>query len=145
MTPRLVGHREFDGRSHPSFRDIHEAWPEFLLHDRTVNVNWDRRYAEFADFQFYLVEDDTVLAEGNTIPVAWDGSLDHAGIDWAFVEGSRAGRPTTLCAVQVMIRREAHGRGLSAGMLERMTQLAAQHGLDCLIAPVRPTLKHRIR
>lgn len=143
VTPRVVGHEEFDGRGHPSFGDIHAVWAEFLLHDRTVNENWERLYAEFAGFQFYLVENDIVLAEGNTIPVVWDGSTEHAGIDWAFAEGSRAGPPTTLCAIQVMIRKEAHGRGLSTMMLERMTQLAATHGLDCLIAPVRPTLKHR--
>jgi GNAT superfamily N-acetyltransferase len=131
-------------REHPSFRTLHEVWPEFALHDRVVNVHWDRLYSERGDFQFFLydAEEDEVLAEGNTIPVRWVAP-DPRGVDWVLESGFEEREPTTLSAVQVMIGARHHGRGLSVLMLGRMAQLAREHGLDCLVAPVRPTLKHR--
>ena len=51
--------------------------------------------------------------------------------------------PTVLCALQILIAPECRGQGLSRRMIERMAQIGRDHGLDTLIAPVRPTLKHR--
>jgi GNAT superfamily N-acetyltransferase len=131
-------------RDNPAFQWLHRAWPEFMHHDATVNRNWMRLYSEVPEFQFFLYapEDDVVLAEGNAIPLGWDGTLHSGGIDWAFEHGLGS-EPTTLCAVQIMIDRREHGRGLSRLMLDKMRTIAAAHGLDGLIAPVRPTLKHR--
>ena len=42
-----------------------------------------------------------------------------------------------------MIDPRHRGRALSSVMLKHMCSLALEHGLDCLIAPVRPTLKQR--
>ena len=53
--------------------------------------------------------------------------------------------PTVLCALGITIAPECRGRGLSRRMIERMAEIGRDHGLDTLIAPVRPTLKHRIR
>src|SRR4029077_5354074 len=53
------------------------------------------------------------------------------------------GEPTTLCAIVAGVAPQYRGTGLSSAILRRMTQLAAAHGLDCLIAPVRPTWKER--
>jgi hypothetical protein len=50
--------------------------------------------------------------------------------------------PDRLCAIAILIDPEAHGRGLSRLMLEHMRGLAAVRGWE-LVAPVRPTLKHR--
>jgi GNAT superfamily N-acetyltransferase len=135
-----------DLRDHPTRNDLFDVWPEFLLHDPIVNEHmWSLR-TDYGEFQTiaYDTEADVVIGEGDTIPVRWSGEPEPAGIDWAmrqrFEEG---GEPTTLCAVQVMLSPQARGRGLSSVLLERMTELARQHGLDALIAPVRPTLKHR--
>ena len=41
-----------------------------------------------------------------------------------------------------MIDPEYRGRGLSRRMIERMGEIGRSHGLETLIAPVRPSLKH---
>jgi hypothetical protein len=51
--------------------------------------------------------------------------------------------PTTLCAVVATIVPQYRGHGIAAVVVGRMTKLAAAHGLDGLIAPVRPTWKER--
>jgi GNAT superfamily N-acetyltransferase len=134
-----------DLRDHPTRPDLFGVWPEFLLHDPVMNEHMWRLRTEVAELQtiVYDAEADRVVAEGNTVPVRWSGEPEPGGVDWAmrqhFEEG---GEPTTLCAVQVMVSPSARGRGLSRVVLERMTALAREHGLDALIAPVRPTLKH---
>lgn len=145
MSVRIVAATERPLREHPSFEGIHAVWPEFGLHDPIVNRHWDDLYVRAPEFQFYLFDEDgdRVLAEGNAVPVVWDGTVQPAGVDWAIPQVRLEGPATTLCALQIMIRREAHGRGYSRLMLEAMIALARDHGLDGLVAPVRPTLKHR--
>jgi GNAT superfamily N-acetyltransferase len=52
-------------------------------------------------------------------------------------------RRNVLCALQIVIDPEYRGRGLSRRMIDRMREIGGEHGLDTLIAPVRPSLKHR--
>jgi GNAT superfamily N-acetyltransferase len=130
---------------HPSRNDLFGVWAEFLLHDPVVNEHIGKIWEQLPEFQTvaYDPDEDVVLGEGDTVPVRWSGEPEPGGVDWAlrqrFEEG---GEPTTLCAVQVMIRQEAQGRGLSRLLLSGMTARARTHGLNALIAPVRPTLKH---
>lgn len=134
-----------DLRETPAARNLHTVWPEFLLHDPVMNEHMGRLWAEYAEFQTiaYDAEADEVVAQADTVPVRWSGEPEPGGVNWAmqqrFEEG---GEPTTLSAVQVMISPQARGRGLSSLLLQRMAALARGHGLDALIAPVRPTLKH---
>ena len=78
-----------------------------------------------------------------TLPVRWDGMPEQRGLDWAMSNGV-AGEPTTLCAVVAgdppVVSRH---RASQSELLQRMSGLATAHGLDCLIAPVRPTWKER--
>jgi hypothetical protein len=143
VSVRVVFAAEEQLSRHPSFEGIHDVWPQFMLHDAVVNEHWDDLYASRPAFQFYLYDEaaDCVLAEANTVPVVWDGRPKRRGVDWAIAQVRSAARPTTLCALQAMVRCEAQGRGYSRLIVDRMTQLAREHGLDGLIAPVRPTLK----
>jgi GNAT superfamily N-acetyltransferase len=54
-----------------------------------------------------------------------------------------AGEPSTLCAIVAGVLPDYRGTGVASAVLRRMSQLAAAHGLDELIAPVRPTWKER--
>jgi GNAT superfamily N-acetyltransferase len=47
------------------------------------------------------------------------------------------------CAIVIGIVPPYRGHGVSAVVLNRMASVAAAHGLDSLIAPVRPTWKER--
>ena len=53
-----------------------EVWPEYNLHGDVLNQYWDRLYTTFPEWQFVLFDAAAgqVLAEGHTIPVAWDGT-----------------------------------------------------------------------
>lgn len=145
MTLRLVTAAEQQLSRHQSFTGIHDAWPEFLLHDGVVNEHWDELYARRPEFQLYLFDEaaDRVLAEANTVPVVWGGAAEPGGVDWAIRQVRSDSQATTLCALQVMVRRDAQGQGHSRLLLEAMARLADEHGLDALIAPVRPTFKER--
>jgi GNAT superfamily N-acetyltransferase len=132
---------------------VGSAWPAFMLHDPTVNELWGLLYDEAPDCQLYLLDRDTgeVLAHGNSIPVAWDGSLEDLpddGIDGVLRRVASARDDVgqgadVLCAMQAVVKPSARARGLSRRIVEAMREVARGRGLGALIAPVRPTEKSR--
>jgi GNAT superfamily N-acetyltransferase len=125
-------------RGSDDFQQLRRAWPEIVFHDAISNEYWGRLYDERPEFQFALVDDGRVLAEGNSIPVS---GLPPGWRD-AFPNGFGDGEPDRLCAIAILIDPDHQGAGLSRLMLEHMRGLAAERAWD-LVAPVRPTLKHR--
>jgi GNAT superfamily N-acetyltransferase len=126
------------------------AWPEFLRHDPVCNRYWGSLYDTFARFQVVLCDPaDTVIAAGHTIPLVWDGTTDDlpSGVDGVLERGvhdvERGRAATTLSALAAMVAPSHQRQGLSALILQAMRSTAAAHGLTALIAPVRPTAKHR--
>jgi GNAT superfamily N-acetyltransferase len=128
-----------------------EVWPEYNQHGNVVSTHWGRLFEEFPDYQFvlYAEEEQEVIAEGHTAPCWWDGTLDGLGdgIDdmmvALFEPHAGAQRPTALCALAAEIRPRFQGRGLASRILDAMSGLARENRLAHLIAPVRPSLKHR--
>lgn len=125
-------------RRSAGFEQIRRAWPEIVFHDAISNENWGRLYEERPDFQFALVEDGRVLAEGNSLPVA------GMPVSWreALRTGFDADEPDRLCAIAIVVDPDHQSGGLSRRMLEHMRGLAHARGWE-LVAPVRPSLKHR--
>ena len=125
------------------------VWPEFLYHDPLLERLFNRVISEDAEFQFYVWDDELekVVGGGNAVPATWDGqveSLPDGGVD-AVVEArfaDDAPPPNVLCALQILIAPEYRGQALSSCMIRRMGEIGRAHGLDTLIAPVRPNLKH---
>jgi GNAT superfamily N-acetyltransferase len=128
-----------------------EVWPEYNLHSEDPNRYWDRLFDEFPEFQFVLYDEDEqkVIAEGHTIPCAWDGTREGLGdginaILAAAFQAREAGRaPAALCALAAEVRPRFQGGGLANRMLEVMADLTRDAGLNYLIAPVRPSVKDR--
>ena len=128
-----------------------EVWPEYNLHGDVLGPRWNELYEIFPEWQFMLYDpgEGQVLAEGHTIPVAWDGGDASLGpgIDASFEAGfrlrARGGSASALCALAAEIRPGHQGRGLSSAVLLAMAGLASGAGLRHLIAPVRPNLKER--
>jgi GNAT superfamily N-acetyltransferase len=124
--------------------------PAFMNQGAVVKRLFGRVVAEYAESLFYAWDDEReeVIGVGHAIPAAWDGntsSLPDGGFD-AVIEARFAPEPptpTVLCALGIQIAPEGRGQGLSRRMIERMAEIGRDHGLDTLIAPVRPTLKHR--
>ena len=137
MSLRILTHAERDLRG--SMADL---WPPFLAHDPVVSTFWPRLYEVYADFQLWVVDGKRTAAYACTLPVHWDGIPEERGLDWAMSNGV-AGEPTTLCAVAAGVAPEYRGQGLAAALLRRMAGLGTAHGLDAMIATVRPTWKER--
>jgi GNAT superfamily N-acetyltransferase len=131
-------------------RGLGTVWPPFMHHDPVASRSFPRVRGELSHLQFLAWDEerDEVAAEANTVPAAWDAdvaSLPDDGVDGvlesAFAE--RTPVPNVLCALQIVIAPEYQGRGLSIRLIGEMAELARHQGFDRLIAPVRPTLKHR--
>jgi hypothetical protein len=128
-----------------------EVWPEYNQHGQTLNHYWGQLFDVFPDWQFVLYDagDDLVLAEGNTIPIAWDGTDDGLGpgIDATITAGfgwqAAGGQPTALSALAAKIPPRHQGRHLSGALLQAMSGLARDAAIAHLVAPVRPNLKER--
>ena len=100
---------------------------------------------ELPDFQFVLLDGDEVLAEGHSVPMSWDGTVDGlpAGIDGALKRALTGDEPSTLCAMAIEILPAHQSRRLSGPMLEQMKAIAAREGFGSLLAPLRPSWKER--
>jgi hypothetical protein len=125
-------------------------WPEFLDHDATVNEYWPSLYELVPEYQFAVLEGDQLVAIGNALPIVWDGdphTLPPEGIDAVLASGIGAARrgmaATAASALMIVVRPDRLGRGLSAGCVRAMAGVVAAQGLADLVAPVRPTHKHR--
>lgn len=127
-------------------------WPEFLDHDEVVNALWGYLYELASDYQFGLLDEqsDSLVAIGNCVPIRWDGdpqTLPDGGIDAVLEEGIdclRTGATTTAAsALMVVVSPERLGRGISGQAIRAMAEIVGDHGLTSLVAPVRPTEKHR--
>jgi hypothetical protein len=113
-----------------------EVWPEYNLHGDVLNQYWDQLYATFPEWQFVLFDfaAGQVLAEGHTIPLAWDGTDAGLGpgIDASLAGGfalrAAGGAPSALCALAAEIPPDRQGRGLSPIMLRAMAGLAPTLG-----------------
>lgn len=128
---------------------IGAEWPEFMLHDPVADYLSDC-YDRLPACQFVVTAPDAAepVAIANSIPLAYAGAVDDLpdnGWDWALTKGMEdhaAGRtPTILCALQIVVFSEHRGKGISRRGVEGMRKIAAELGLNGLIAPVRPTMK----
>ena len=130
----------------PAWKRTKDALPEYNNHGDVLGEYWPRLTEERPDFQFHLIgDDDEILARARCIPLRWDGTLEDlpAGIDGAIARGFDEGGANVLCALVIVVPRDIQGRGLSAGAVRAMGEIARRHGLESLIAPVRPSWKER--
>jgi hypothetical protein len=127
-------------------------WPAFLDHDTVVNALWRFLYELAPDYQFALLDEQTgsLAAMGNCIPIRWDRdpqTLPDGGIDAVLQDGVTCLRegatPTAASALMIVVSPEQLGHGISRNALRAMTDVVSRHGLADLVAPVRPTEKHR--
>ncbi len=127
-----------------------QVWPTFMRQSPVSDRAWDRLFTVFAPFQVALCDDaDTVIAAGNSVPLAWDGRLDTLPEGWDAatlqgIEDYEAGRtPTALNAYAIVVVPAHQGAGHSSTILGGLRAAAERHGLHSIIACARPTLKAR--
>ena len=142
---RLV--RYADERDLLARRDLSEqTFPQFMHHNEPGRRWWGSLYDRFPAFQLALLDGDEIAAEGHSLPVPWNGSVQGLprGWDHAFELGMTADEaPTALSALVISVRPARQGQGLAARMIQAFGDAARDEGLGDLIAPVRPTWKER--
>lgn len=143
--------------AHADYRNLlrgltKEVWPEFMLHDAIANEYWHELLNRFADYQvaLYDAENNRVAGMGSSFALRWDEKLENLpedGWDWAFQEAVRNHKegitPNFHCAIQIVLRHEYQGHGLSRPMVEAVRSVTKSKGLPALIIPLRPSEKYR--
>lgn len=141
-------HPELHGEARLAFRN---QWPEFVYHDEL-----ERRYpyarrveTHFRDLHIFLLEDGRVVAGGWGVSLAWDGTPDdlpegyRSALAQSFADHEQGRAVNTLSFMAAAVAEAHHGRGLAVRVLESLMERGAAAGLTHVIAPIRPTWKHR--
>lgn len=126
------------------------AWSAlgFLNFTRAHFTFYQQLLEEHADCQLCLVDEETgyPVAVGNCVPIPCDfNNLPPEGWDW-IVETAANDRGRTanaLGALAISVPGIHRGKGVARMMIEEFRKLAERKGLDGVIAPVRPSEKHR--
>lgn len=122
-------------------------WPEFMRHDPVNHAYVGRLGDAFPEFTLIATDGDEIVARGLSVPFAGRGALPATGWDqaliWAFADLQRATTPDTVSAIEIAVRPDRQGQGLSKRLLAAMRGNAAALGFGELLAPIRPTGKHR--
>ena len=127
-------------------------WPDFMDTDPVVNALFGQVASAFPHLCAVATDaSGAVAATGRALAFARDlpgrGPLPDGGLDrvivWAFSERLAGRAPDTASAVEIAIKLDHRGSGLSHRMLAALRDAAKDAGLAHLLAPVRPNGKHR--
>ena len=139
-------HPELQERAGEAFR---VKWPEFIFHDPVSREFIGRAGELFPQFDVLLRDGDSALANAWAVPFRWDSTAadlpeGYDGAPIRAVQGHDAGVvPSTLCVMAAAVANGVAARGLAAAVLRGLRERAGEAGLEHVIVPVRPTLKHR--
>ena len=120
-----------------------DGWPAFMLED-TVAGLMGPLAGRYPQLQLLLLDGDRCIGKAHAVPVAWDGaeaSLPDRGWDEMLIRGAREAAPTAVSALEITVRPDVRGKGLSAVLLEALRGAVRRFGVADLLAPVRPSLK----
>ena len=122
--------------------DMESPWPEFMRHDPIGGLFYGNVEDRFADY--VLVAQDeagAVVAQAFSVPFVLGGAraagqrLGRRHPQRAADAASHGEQPDAISAVEIAVRPDLQGRGLSAQMLRAMRDNAARHGFAELVAP----------
>ncbi len=123
------------------------SWPEFMRHDPIGGLYYGNVVTRFSDFVL-LAQDDAgeVVACAYSVPFVLEGGpLPDNGWDFvirnALLASLRGQQADAISAVEIAVRPDRQGTGLSHEMLAALRDNAARHGFAELVAPVRPNGK----
>ncbi|KOV56861.1 hypothetical protein [Streptomyces sp. MMG1121] len=132
--------------------EMADTWPEFVTNDPVGTAHYGRIPVELPQYALFAEDEHgEILAHAFSVPFALDvdgrRALPARGWDevllWAFADLRSGTRPDTVSAISVTIAPHAQGHGLSAVMLCAMRDNARALGFREVVAPVRPSAKHR--
>jgi GNAT superfamily N-acetyltransferase len=134
------------------WKQLEGFWPPFMTEDPTGGFYYFYLEQHFPEHCLLAVDKATGLAvaKAHSVPLAYDGTiadgLPEGGWDWVMRQSAhdrlRGSEPTITSALEILIRPDVRGGGLSTLMLNAMRDNVARLGFRDLIAPVRPTGRH---
>jgi len=128
-----------------------DSWAEFLYHDPVTERLFDRLVARHPESNLIAVdpaEPDQPIARACAFPFRWAGDpekeLPPGGYDRVLLDGFvDEPRGSIAAALEITIRPDMRGSGLSRTMLDALRATLGGLGYTSLVAPVRPNEKHR--
>lgn len=127
-------------------------WAEYMRHDPAARLYYGAPFFErYLDFAFAALDDGELVARAFSVPFAFgianrselpDGGWDEI-ILWAHEDQALGRAPTAVSALEIGLRPQSRGSGLSRVMIEAMKANARALGFADLYAPVRPNEKHQ--
>lgn len=128
-------------------------WPRFMHQDPVGSLYYADPVGMYPEFVLVAIDLDhpgQLVAKAYSVPFTWDEdpavSLPGDGWDGVILSAALdrlAGRRGNLIsALEISIRKDLRGSGLSRVMLGAMRENAAALGFSSLVAPVRPSEKH---
>ena len=146
----IVSFEERPDLDHAIDELIAATWPAFMNEDEVANTHFGRAYLSWPSLQTMLLDDTgRLVALGNAMPLVWDGTDDGLPDGWReqvlqSVADTDSGKAVnTLGAMQIAMRGDLRGAGLSGTMVGAMRAAARASGYQAVIACVRPTEKDR--
>ncbi len=130
-----------------AFWGMESPWPEFMRHDPIGGLFYGNLEERFADYVLVAQDEVGEVAAGAySVPFVLDGAeLPDNGWDAVIRSGLLASiqgsTPNAVSAVEIAVRRDRQGTGLSSQLLAAMRTNAARLGFEELVAPVRPSHK----
>ena len=127
-----------------------EGFPQFILADQDAKSLIGAVRDSFAALDIALVDArDIPVAAGWGVPICWDG--DVADLPTGYTDslrravdlGAEGRQPDTLVICAGVVHPEHKGTGTATTLVGALADLAGREGLSKVIAPLRPTLKHR--
>ncbi|GAA2756503.1 N-acetyltransferase [Actinopolymorpha rutila] len=127
-----------------------DRWPEFMGHDEIAAALFSQVSSTFPHLCMVATEGDEVVARAFAAPFILHtdrrGTLPDGGWDrvltWAFRDHRNNTKPDTVTALEIAVRPDRLGAGMSHSMLGALRAAAAAAGFGELVAPVRPNGKH---
>lgn len=136
----------------PLLWEMPDSWPAFMDHDPIADALFGLVASAYLDLVVVATSDvdGTIVAHGTAIAFRLDADgrrdLPDTGWDQALVWASNDLRrdiePDVANALEISIRPDMQGQGLSGQMLAAMRDAASARGLATLLAAVRPSHKH---
>ncbi len=126
-----------------------EAFPAWITADREAKRWIDRARELFTELDLMLLDGEQLVTTGWAVPIRWSGEVADlssgytATIRAAVELAELGGEPDTLVICGGVVHPDRRGTGAAAALITALGNVAGTRGWPRVIAPIRPTLKHR--